>query len=102
MKKKKKVKKNARKNHNYNGKNIFGQRCTAEVVKLEGENDLERLFQLLNNVEKAKREGRNLEYTVDCSALPKEEVIKLNYKLDKIARLRSYHVTSDYFNSWTK
>lgn len=89
---KKQNKKTTKKNNRYNGYNAYGQRCEVRTVKLDSENALEQCLKIMEKVEIAQSEGRRLEYTLDWSAMPKEEVIRVRMELDRIAKLRSFCV----------
>ena len=91
---KKQNKKNMKKTNRYNGYNAFGQRCEIRTVKLDRENALEQCLEIMNKVEIAQAEGRRLEYTLDWSAMPREEVIQVGIELDRIAKLRRFCVGS--------
>lgn len=90
---KKHNKKNIRKN-NYNGYNVYGQRCEARTVKLSERNALEQCLEVMRKVEIAHCEGRRLEYTLDWSAISEMERIRISQELDRITRLRGYHAAS--------
>ena len=87
-------KKTTKKNNRYNGYNAYGQRCEVRTVKLDRENALEQCLKIMEKVEIAQAEGRRLEYTLDWSAMPQEEVVRVRMELDRIAKLRSFCVGS--------
>ena len=83
---KKSTKKNAHKN-NYNGRNIYGQRCIVKSMKLEKETAVEQCLEILADLE-ANRELRT-EYTIDCTCFNAEECIELNRSIARILELRT-------------
>ena len=88
----KKAKNYSQKTNRYNGYNAFGLRCEVKTVKLNRENALEQCLKIMDKVEIAQAEGRRLEYTLDWSALPKEEAIQVRRELDRIVRMRKFFV----------
>ena len=88
----KKAKKNTKKTNRYNGYNAYGLRCEVKTVKLNRENALEQCLKIMDKVEIAQAEGRRLEYTLDWSALPEEEIIQVRQELDRITRMRKFFV----------
>ena len=88
----KKAKKNTKKTNRYNGYNAYGLRCEVKTVKLNRENALEQCLKIMDKVEIAQAEGRRLEYTLDWSTLPEEEIIQVRQELDRITRMRKFFV----------
>lgn len=87
MKKPKKCKKNIRKNNNYNGRNIYGQRCIAKFVKLDKETALDQYLAIMADIENTH--GEAIEYTIDSSCFTREEAIQFSNKIARIMELRA-------------
>ena len=83
---KKNTKKNARKN-NYNGRNVYGQRCIAKSVKLEKETAVEQYLAILADLE--AHYGEPIEYTIDASCFNDEEAVAFYKKMTRIMALRT-------------
>ena len=88
----KKAKKNTKKTNRYNGYNAYGLRCEVKTVKLNRENALEQCLKIMDKVEIAQAQCRRLEYTLEWSALPAEEIIQVRQELDRITRMRKFFV----------
>lgn len=78
--------KRIRKN-NYNGRNVYGQRCIAKFVKLEKETALDQYMDIIADLEASQ--GQTIEYTIDSSCFSCEEAEQFNNKLIRIMELRS-------------
>ena len=89
-----KNRKNARKVNRYNGYNAMGQRCEVHTVKMNPNNALEQCLKIVKKVEIAQAEGRRLEYTLDWTAVPQEEVRRIQEIMDRRAKLRNYYTGS--------
>jgi len=87
MKKVKNSKKNIRKNSNYNGRNIYGERCIAKSVKLEKETAVDQYLSVMADLE--KHHGKTIEYTIDMSCFTAEEARAFNNKMTRILELRT-------------
>ena len=84
---KKSTKKNAHKN-NYNGRNIYGQRCIAKDLKLEPGIAYQQAIQMIDEVFAAKDK---IEYTLDWSALSDEEMDIVQEKMTRYWNLRQMY-----------
>lgn len=85
---KKHNKKNTRKNNNYNGRNIFGDRCVAKTLKLEKETAFDQCVQMLKEVMTSEV---RIEYTLDWTAMTEDEAIAIQDKLNRLLELRGMY-----------
>ena len=83
----KKQNKKNRKN-NYNGRNIFGERCVARTLKLEKETAFEQCVQMLKEVMTSEV---RIEYTLDWTAMTEDEAIAIQDKLNRLLELRGMY-----------
>lgn len=79
----KKQNKKNRKN-NYNGRNIFGERCIAKTLKLEKETAFEQCVQVLKEVMTSEV---RIEYTLDWTAMTEDEAMAVQDKLNRLMEL---------------
>lgn len=89
-----KNRKNSCKSARYDGYNAMGQRCEVRTVKMNPDNALEQCMKIVEKVEIAQAEGRRLEYTLDLTAVPQEEVRRIQEIMDRRAKLRNYYTGS--------
>ena len=89
-----KNRKNANKGNRYNGYNVFRERCEMRTVKINPENALKQCLEIFEKVEIAQAAGRKLEYTLDWSAVPKEETRRIIGILERYVKMRNYHTGS--------
>jgi len=84
------MKKHNKKNrkNNYNGRNIFGERCVAKTLKLEKETAFEQCVQMLKEVMTSEVK---IEYTLDWTAMTEDEAIAVQDKLNRLMQLRSMY-----------
>lgn len=83
----KKQNKKNRKN-NYNGRNIFGERCIAKTLKLEKETAFEQCVQVLKEVMTSEV---RIEYTLDWTAMTEDEAMAVQDKLNRLMELRGMY-----------
>lgn len=83
----KKQNKKNRKN-NYNGRNIFGERCIAKTLKLEKETAFEQCVQVLKEVMTSEV---RIEYTLDWTAMTEDEAMAVQGKLNRLMELRGMY-----------
>ena len=79
-----------KKNNRSYGYNVYGQRCEVRTVKVNPENALEQCMKIMDKIEIAQAEGRKLEYTLDFTAIPREEAIRIHNEMDRRAKMRNY------------
>lgn len=83
----KKQNKKNRKN-NYNGRNIFGERCIAKTLKLEKETAFAQCVQVLKEVMTSEV---RIEYTLDWTAMTEDEAMAVQDKLNRLMELRGMY-----------
>lgn len=72
--------KKSKKNNNYNGRNIFGERCIAKSMKMEPGIAYQQAIQIVDEVLTSKVK---IEYTLDWSALTSEETQAVMEKMNR-------------------
>ena len=85
---KKQSKKNMKKNANYNGRNIFGERCIEKTIKLEPGIAYRQAIEMIDEVFASKDK---IEYTLDWSALSDEEMDIVQKKMTRYWNLRQMY-----------
>ena len=82
---KKQNKKNRKKNNNYNGRNVFGDRCLAKTIKFESGVAYQQAQQMIDDIFASEI---RIEYTIDWSGLTTEETYALQEKMELYWQLR--------------
>lgn len=85
---KKQSKKNMKKNANYNGRNIFGERCIEKTIKLEPGIAYRQAVEMIDDVMTSKV---RIEYTIIWAELSPDEATAVQEKMTRYWNLRQMY-----------